>query len=172
MTEEQWSNLSGRAGVILNYGIKEKERLKNSKLARLITATPFLAGCEKAEETAFSHLILYLVSMDESARTLYFHKPIDDRDVHTRLFPVSNFLGGDAVIIQCCLDLIALTMLANYRKDAEEDKSLGKYNPLNAGKWDYTAESERLVRQINENGTADIFTIYTIEDALKGYWKE
>ena len=72
------------------------------------------------EETAFSHLILYLISLHESARGIYLHRPADDKDVYTRLFPVSNFLGGNSTVIQCSLDLIAFTMLANYRKDAEE----------------------------------------------------
>lgn len=171
MTEELWSTLAGRAGAVLNYGIEEKEWLKNSKMARLITATPFLAGCEKAEETAFSHLMIYLIASHESGKSIFFHKPADDGDTHTRLFPISNFLGGDTVLIQCCLDLIALTMIAGYRKDAEEDKKSGKYNPVAEGKWDYSLESEKLIRRIKENSTTEIEAFYTVEDALKGYWK-
>jgi hypothetical protein len=171
MTKEEWSILAGRAGAVLNFGIKEKEWLKTSKMARLIAATPFLAGCDKPEETAFSHLILYLVSLNESARDIYLHRPVDDRDVYTRLFPVSNFLGGNLTIIQCILDLMALTMLSNYHQDAEEDRRISKYNPLNEGKWNYKTESERLIQSINANSTPEIAAIYTVEDALKGYWK-
>lgn len=171
MTKEEWSILAGRAGAVLNYGIAEKEWLKTSRMARLIAATPFLAGCDKAEETAFSHLILYLISLHESAREIYLHRPADDKDVYTRLFPVSNFLRGDASVLQCCLDLMALTMLANYHQDAEEDRRLGKYNPLNEGKWNYKTESEQLIRSINAHSTPEIAEIYTVEDALKGFWK-
>lgn len=171
MTVEQWSNLAGRAGAVLNYGIKEKEWLKHSKMARLITATPFLASCEKAEETAFTHLIIYLVSLDESAKALYLHGPDDDRDVYTRLFPLSNFPGGNASLIQCSLDLMALTMLSNYYRDAEEDSKRGKYNPLNEGKWIYAEESKRLTAEIKKNMSPELSEIYTIDDALQGYWK-
>jgi len=171
MTREQWITLAGRAGAVLNYGIKEKEWLKTSKIARLIAETPFLAGCDKAEETAFSHLILYLISLDESARTIYFHQPQDDRDVYTRLFPVSNFLGGNSSVIRCSLDLMALTMLSNYQKNAGEDERRGKYNPLNEGKWDYQTESEKLIRSIQDYSIPELTSLYSVEDALKGYWK-
>jgi len=171
MTWEQWSTLAGRAGAVLNYGIADKEWLKTSRMARLIAATPFLAGCDKPEETAFSHLILYLISLHESAREIYLHRSADDKDVYTRLFPVSNFLGGNTSLIQCSLDLIALTMLANYQKDAEEDRRIGKYNPLNEGKWNYESESERLIQSINQNTTSEIGALYTIDDALRGFWK-
>jgi hypothetical protein len=171
MTEEQWSDLAGRAGAVLNLGIKEKAWLKHSKMARLIAATPFLAACEKAKATAFSHLILYLVAMDESARNIYFHSPADDGDVYTRLFPIGSFMGGDPGVIRCFLDLTALTMLAGYKKDAGEDRRWGKYNPLNEGKWDYDAMSEQLIERIRENSRPEIEAIYTVEDALKGYWR-
>lgn len=171
MTEEQWSNLTGRAGAVLNFGIEEKEWLKHCKVARLITETPFLAGCEKAEETAFSHLMIYLIASHESGKNIFFHKAADDGDIHTRLFPIGNFLGGDAAIIQCSMDLLALTMLAGYKKDAEDDGNRGKYNPLNAGKWNYELEAEKLKARIMETGTPELEELYTTEDALRGYWR-
>ncbi len=171
MTEEKWSYLVGRAGAVLNYGIEEKEWLKAGKMARLVAAVPFLAGCDKAEETAFSHLMIYLISLDESAKDIFFHRPFDDKDIYMRLFPVSNFLAGDAEVIRCCLDLMALTMLAGYKRDAEEDEKLGKYNPLNAGKWDYDREAKKLVEKIQRSSRPEIAEIYSLDDALKGYWK-
>lgn len=171
MTEEQWNILAGRAGAVLNYGIEDKAWLKQSKIARLITAIPFLAGCDKAEETAFSHLLIYLIALHESGKSIFLHKPIDDRDVYTRLFPLSNFMGGDVSVISCGLDLIALTMIAGYRRDAGEDEKLGKYNPLNAGKWDYATESDKLTGKIKASITPEMEVLYTVEDALKGYWK-
>ncbi|MEA1973536.1 MAG: hypothetical protein U9N34_09655, partial [Candidatus Cloacimonadota bacterium] len=119
MTNEQWENVLSRAGAVLNFGIEKKEQVKNSKMAKLIAATPFLAGCDKAIETSFSHLLIYLMSLDESAKDIYFHKPEDDADIYLRLFPISNFLGGKKEIIQCCMDLKALCMLSNYKKDTE-----------------------------------------------------
>ncbi len=172
MTNEQWSNLTGRAGAVLNYGIKEKEWLKNSKITRLIAETPYLAGCEKPENTAFSHLMIFLTAMHESAKDIYLHKPEDDKDILTRLFPISNFLGGDSSIIQCCLNLTGLCMLSDYHHDSDEDRRLGKYNPLNEGKWNYETESQKLLEKINKTITPEVTAVFTVEDALRGYWAD
>ncbi|MCK5201823.1 MAG: hypothetical protein KAR21_25895 [Spirochaetales bacterium] len=172
MTNEQWENILSRAGAVFNFGIEKKEQLKNSRMAKLIAAIPFLAGCNKATETAFSHLTIYLMSLDESAKDIYFHKPEDDDDIYSRLFPISVFNGGNKIIIQCYMDLIALCMLSNYKKNAAEDKAIGKYNPINAGKWDYDTMSANLIQNIDKTSTADISAVYSKEDAVRGFWKE
>lgn len=172
MTEEQWSKLTGRAGAVLNYGVEEKEWLKGSRMARLIGETPYLAGCRKAEETAFTHLMVYLIAMHESARDVYLHKLEDDRDLYSRLAPLSNFVGGDASTLECCIDLMCLCMLSNYHKDSEEDRTLGKYNPINEANWDYQVESERLIKKIKPTMTPEIASVYTVEEALRGFWAD
>lgn len=171
MTNEQWENVLSRAGAVLNFGIEKKEQLKNSKMAKLIAATPYLAGCNKTIETSFSHLLIYLMSFDESAKDIYFHKPEDDSDIYSRLFPISNFSGGKTEVLECCRDLMTLCMLSNYKKDIEEDIKIGKYNPINDGKWDYKAISSNLIKNINKTISPEIAEIYTIETALKAYWR-
>jgi len=172
MTTEQWENVLNRAGAVFNFGIEKKEQLKNSRMAKLIVATPYLAGCNKATETALSHLIIYLISLDESTKDLYFHKPEDNDDIFSRLFPISNFSGGDKDIIKCSMNLIALCMLSNYKKDIKQDREFGKYNPINDGKWDYDSMSETLIQNIDETTNPEISYIYTKEDSLKGYWEK
>ena len=171
MMNEQWESILNRAGTAFNFGIEKKEQLKSSRMAKLIAATPFLAGCNKAAETAFSHLTIYLMSLDESVNDIFFHKPEDDGDLYSRLIPISSFSGGDKAIIQCCMDLTALCMLSNYNKDTEKDKAAGKYNPINAGKWDYEPMSRPLIESIERTITPDISAVYTVQDALKAYWK-
>lgn len=172
MTNEQWENVLSRAGAVLNFGIEKKEQIQNSKMAKLIAATPFLAGCKKTTETSFSHLVIYLMSLDESAKDIYFHKPEDNDDIYSRLFPISSFSGGNKAIIQCCMDLMALCMLSNYNKDTEEDKAIGKYNPINEGGWKYESMSKQLIGSIEATINADISAIYTVEESLRGYWKQ
>lgn len=172
MTNEQWENVLSRAGAVLNFGIEKKQKVQNSKMAKLIAATPYLARCSKATETSFSHLIIYLVSLDESAKDIFFHKPEDDSDIYTRLFPISNFFGGDKNIIQCCIDLSALCMLSNYKKDVEEDKVIGKYNPISNGVWDYNTLYTKLCDNIDKLITSDISGIYTKDDALRAFWDD
>jgi len=172
MTSEQWDNVLARAGVVLNFGIEKKEQIRNSKMARFIAAVPYLAGCNKALESSFSHLMIYLLSFDDSAKYIFFHKPEDDRDIYSRLFPIKNFSGGNRDIIQCCMDLTALCMLSNYKKDMEEDRAIGKYNPLNNGAWNYDTLSKQLIDNIDKIITSEISAVYTKEDAIKGYWSK
>ena len=171
MTNYQWEAVYSRAKVAFNYGIEKSERLNNNPLAKLIVATPFLAHCDKPLETAFSHLAIYLLSLDETAKYVYFHKPEDDADYYSRLKPILNFSGGDQDILDCSRDLITLCMIANYRKDAESDRLMGKYNPINEAGWNYDVISEKLIRNIRETITPEIENIYTITVAEKGYWQ-
>ncbi len=121
---------------ILNFGIAQTEWLQGCHMARFIAAIPFLAKCGKATETSFAHLLVYLASLDGSAKQLFFHKPEDDAELHARLSPILNFHGGNEATLLCCRDLLALCMVSNYRKDAEADQIVDKYNPLTKGTWD------------------------------------
>ncbi len=170
MNKDQWEQVSSRARVILNYGVVKKEWLESSRIARFIAAVPFVAGCRKAMETSFVHLLTYLVSLDESAKDLFMHKPEDDDAIHSRLTPLLSFSGGDEKILACCRDLLALCMVSNYCKDVETDKLMGKYNPVGKGIWDGEKLTKDLVASIVGAITPEVATFYTIEDALRGYW--
>jgi hypothetical protein len=170
MTKEQWETVSSRVRVILNYGIVQTQWLEENRLARFIAAVPFLAQCEKAMETSFSHLLIYLASVDGSVKQIFFHKPEDDEEIYARLSPILNFRGGNEVTLQCCKDLLTLTMISNYQRDADSDKAVGKYNPINAEVWDAPLLTEKLEESIQTSMTPDVAAFYTIEEALRGYW--
>ncbi len=171
MNNEQWEDVSGRARSVLNYGIVQKKWLQESRMARFVAAIPFLAGCDKALRTSFSHLIIYLVSLDESAKDIFFHSSQDDADIYSRLLPLNLCSGGNPEILQPCRDLLALCMISNYRKDAENDTVVGKYNPLASGIWDGDALIEELTDKINKTITPEISEFYTVQDALRGVWR-
>jgi len=141
-------------------------------MARFIAAVPFLAGCNKAMETSFVHLLTYLVALDEAARDVFIHKPDDDGDVYARLTPLLSFSGGDERILRCCRDLITICMVSNYSKDAEADRMVGKYNPVAAGSWDADEIIEKLVMSVKASITPAISGMYTVEEALRGSWND
>ncbi len=172
MNFEQWEEISGRARAVLNYGIARKEWLQKSRMARFIAAIPFIAGCDKAVETSFSHLIIYLVSLDESAKDLYFHSPQDNADIYSRLKPLSCFSGGNKEILDSCMDLLALCMVSNYRNDREKDSVIGKYNPLVDKTWDGDALIKELGEKINKTIGPEISEFYTVQEALRGTWRD
>jgi hypothetical protein len=168
---KQWVEISSRARTILNYGIVQKEALEKNKTARFIAAIPFLGECEKPVETAFSHLLIYLVSLDESARDIYFHKAEDDHDLYSRIRPLLNFVGGNEKVLNCCRDLLSLCMVSNYIHNAEADNAIGKYNPVAAGTWDGKAIQQKLIASIERTITPEIAAYYTIDDAVRGFWE-
>jgi hypothetical protein len=172
MTGEQWDRVSCRARALLNYGITQTEWLQECRMARFIAAIPYLAGCTKAMETSFTHLLVYLASVDGSAKELFFHKPEDDSDIYLRLTPILGFNGGNESTLVCCRDLLALCMVCGYQKDAESDRIRGKYNPLNAKTWDAEALIRGLRESIQKNMTPEIAEFYTTEEALQGFWQE
>lgn len=172
MTKEQWETVSSRARAILNYGIAQTEWLQGCRMARFIAAVPFVAECGKATETSFAHLLVYLASLDGSAKQIFFHKPEDDEDLYARLTPILSFYGGNEATLLCCQDLLALSMVSNYKRDADSDKTMGKYNPLNARAWDAASIIGKLEKSIQKNITPEISEFYTMEEALRGYWKE
>lgn len=171
MTKEQWETVSSRARVVLNYGVVQTERLEKSRIARFIAAVPFLADCGKATATSFAHLLIYLAALDDSAKELFFHTEEDNKDLYLRLAPILGFCGGDTELLRCCRDLLALCMVSNYRKNMEEDRALGKYNPLSTGVWDAGALIEELTESISKRITPEIAAFYTAEEALQGYWQ-
>ena len=170
MTENEWIDVSGRVKVLFNFGIEKSNWLLSCRTARFIAAIPYLAGCDKARETSFSHLAIYCMSNDESGKDVFLHNESDDSDIFSRLRPISNFISGDRRIIDCCMSLLALNMICNYNKDADHDKLIGKYNPIAGGLWDFDSIYNELTRTIDANITPEISEYYSIALAKSGAW--
>ncbi|MDC7126186.1 MAG: hypothetical protein PQJ46_11510 [Spirochaetales bacterium] len=170
MTKKDWAIISSRVKAVFNMGVEKAKWLDNCEVGRFIAAIPFLAGCDKPFQTAFSHLCIYVMSIDESTKEVYFHSREDDADLYLRLAPISDFIGGNQKVISCCMDLLALNMVSNYKNDQAADKSIGKYNPLNDGDWNYDELAEKLKASINKNITPEVRAVYDIEDSVRGLW--
>jgi hypothetical protein len=134
--ESKWTEISGRVFEAFRMTEEEKARFGGSMIAKLIAAIPFLAGCDDAERTAVAHLGTYLLSVKET-KCYFSARPKDALSPLERLRLGSNFKGGDRRIIEKGLCLLALNMVADYKRDTEEDAALGKYNPIAAGAWDF-----------------------------------
>lgn len=172
MYERDWEDVADRVRALLNYGVANKEWLQGSRMARFIASIPFLAGCEKPRETSFVHLLTYLASLEESAKEVFMARPEDDANLFSRLAPIMLCAGGDARVLACCHDLLALCMVANYRKDAESDARIGKHNPVATGAWNADAVIDSLKTKIRASITPEISALYSEEEALGGFWKD
>lgn len=134
--EAKWAEISERVADAFRMDAEELQWFSTGRIAKLIAAIPFLAGCEDAERTAVAHLGTYLLSTRETKS--YFNARAEDKSsVLERLRLISSFKGGDGRIIEKGLSLLALNMVSDYKRDIEEDARLGKYNPIAAGAWDF-----------------------------------
>ena len=134
--ESAWEDIFGPVSQAFRMTEDEKSRFYDNRIARLIAAIPFLAGCEDAGRTACVHLGAYFLSIREPKA--FFNARADESGtVFDRLRLLADFKGGDARVIDKGLSLLALNMVCDYQRDVEEDAKLGKYNPVGAGDWDY-----------------------------------
>jgi hypothetical protein len=163
-----WNTIVDSIAEAFRFTLDEKERLRNHKLAKLIAALPFLAGCKDPLRTAGCHLGTYILSI--RVKDPCNARPSDDEYLLRRLELIGNFIGGDKEIIQRGMNLIALCMISDYARDVEEDKMLGKYNPVSAGVLDYEKEKERLIREIESVPCPDMDKIFSAMAGVKTFW--
>ena len=141
-----WDGIVGSIAEAFCFDHDESLRFAGKDLAQLIGATPFIAGCKDPLRTALSHLGTYVLSVRLHDAALA--RPTDNEYLFRRIELLGNFIGGDAALTGRSMNLVALYMLADYVRDAEEDTVAGKYNPVARGAIDVVAERERLLDEI------------------------
>ena len=164
-----WDYIAGSVANAFKMNEEEFQWLKNKRLAKLIAAIPFLAGCEDPERTAVVHLGTYILSI--RVKSVANCKPSDDEGIFKRLELMNNFIGGDKAVIEKGMSLIALNMIADYARDIEVDRMTGKYNPVDSGAFDYEAERERLESVITSVECREMDEILSLDDAVEQYWE-
>lgn len=165
---QKWDGLLNTVSHAFNLTDDEKMKVGKTKIAQLVAAIPYLAGCEDAERTAVTHLGTYLLTI--RTNQIYDHKPSDDVDLLRRFKMIDNFIGGDSKIINRGLNLIALNMICDYQRDIEDDKKIGKYNPIAAGNLNFEKRREELVKQINSVESKYMDEILNPKEAEEEWW--
>jgi hypothetical protein len=172
--EHYWLEISGSVAETFRMEPGELSRLQKHPTARLIGCLPWIAGTRKPERESTSNLAVYIMSIRET-KSWYAHVPDDDRTVYERLNHIMNFSGGSELLIQKGVALLALQMLHDYRRDQEADLLKGKYNPLNAGTWDYQPLRSGLLQKIKEAegvpGTELLDACMSVSDTPIVFWE-
>jgi hypothetical protein len=146
------------------------ESLKNSRVARLISAIPFLSETRAPKTDAYTNLSIFLLSLQEGGREIYKNRPVHDAGVLARLEPINRFNGGDANVQKKGMALIALSMLHDYKRDVYEDIALKKHNPLANAAWDFETERNQLEEQIRSVESPEMDEIMSIGDSTQSFW--
>lgn len=165
----EWENIAASVADAFRMDKEDSEWLLNKNLAKLIAAIPYLANCEDPGRTAITHLGAYILSI--RIKTVANCQPTDNANLLRRLEMVNNFIGGDQAIIQKGMSLIALNMIADYARDIEEDRMFGKYNPVDAGIFDYDYEKNRLETLISSVDCREMDEIMTMDASVLGGWE-
>ncbi len=150
--EEQtrdWETVVGMMCQTFRFTPEETIAFSASPTARLIAALPHIAGCEDAGRTALAHLSVYLTAI-RGGWEVFDHRPDDNGDILSRLRLIMTFKGGDPLVIEHGMKLLALIMVNGYNRYREKDDREGFYNPLNDGSWDFERISSDLTARIKE----------------------
>ncbi len=146
-------------------------KLESNVTAKLIGALPYLAACREPERCAIAHLSSFVIGgAYGSARSKFDHKPSDDYDVQARLATLGGFEGGDPAILARGMKLLALVLIAGYKRDVEADAAAGRYNPVGKGVWDADAMTKRLAAEIDAVSAPEMDAILDARSALGNFW--
>jgi hypothetical protein len=167
-TESNWSAITDL--VAREFGLNERDlqALRSKEIARLIGAIPFLAGCDDPAALAIDNLRHYVMSCG-IGKELYAATEENSADVFGRLDP-ARYQGGDEAIIRRGMSIVALNMLADYNRDVELDRSLGKYNPIGAGDWNYEEKLDELLANIRAVDCPDMDEIADVHTIVNATW--
>jgi hypothetical protein len=119
--ETAWPEIAESIGKAFNMDAEEQEELRDKRVARLIAAIPFLAGCEQPARTAVAHVGTYLLSI-RNTKPFFNADATDDIHILERLRLIMNFRDGDKKIIDKGMSLLALCMIDDY-KDYESTRA-------------------------------------------------
>ena len=148
--DEFWNYITKELKIIFRLSRKELKWLKNCKTAKLIATIPFVAECYEPERTAIAHLCIYLAEI-RGFQKYCSHLPSDDINLFNRLAFISTFEGGNNIVINYGMNLLALEMIEGYNKSKEKDKINNIYNPFISGSWDYEKIKSEIINKLKNS---------------------
>lgn len=169
--ESQWVKSCNIVGGFLNYSNEKIEKLINNKILKLIGGIPFIAGCKNPMRTAVSHLVITKMAAHDSGKEVFLHQWSDNAEIKARLERISNFDGGNKVIINRGMNLLSIIMISDHIKDLDEDNENSKYNPLNNSVWNAEKILSDLENKIKQIPCYEMDKIIDIYEARSSWWR-
>lgn len=170
-SESNWNDLTDRMALLFNFAEEKKALFKNNRLARLIGAIPFLAGCDQPIRTALSNLTVTYLASHEAGKDVFTHNFSDNESLMKRLEPISHFPNGNPIIADRGMKLLAVIMLSDHNKDKVLDEENGKYNPVSSSIWNYEELIKKLGDQILAVDCPQMDEIISFHEAKASWWE-
>jgi len=168
--ETQWIELVERLSTIFHIDSARQKEIFNNKVMKLTASIPYIAECRNPMRTALSHLSTYLIAATEGGKDIFEHNFTDNDSLFTRLERISHFDGGNSVLIERGMKMLALAMLEDHKSDALEDRRNNKYNPLDMKAWNYKELSKKLRDEINGVNCPALDAVMNINLEIPSYW--
>jgi hypothetical protein len=166
----QWYDLTDRISLIFNINEEKVIKMRSNKVMHLVAALPFIAGCRNPQRIALSHISIYMLASVEGGRDTFQHNFTDNDSLFTRLERISHFDGGEPLILERGMNMIAYAMLGDHNHDKNDDAEIGKYNPLNTGVWNFEKITKKLKKEIKEMECPQLDKIMNIDMGPLSYW--
>jgi hypothetical protein len=167
--EESWHEIVSIVASSFSMEEKRKTALLANPVAKLIAAIPYLAGCREPERSALAHVGTYVLGAGDPAKKVFAHKSQDDYDVLARMAAITGFEGGDPVVINRGMKLLAICMIAGYKRDAGTD--MGKvYNPVAEKRWNADEKIASLANSVAAAPNPEMDEILTSAKAANVWW--
>jgi len=168
--EQDWIDLRNRISNLFHLNDEDQKKLMGNKMAKLVAAIPYLALCNEPKRTALTHLTTLFLASHEAGRDIFLHNFSDNFSLLNRLERISNFDGGNRLVIDRGMNLLSIVMLSDHIKDSIEDKMKKKYNPVESGIWNAQNEIKILEKKIRDNQCPEMEKIINVDEAKANWW--
>lgn len=163
----EWDSIIDEIAIVFRLNDEEKEKLYNSRTARIIATIPFAANCKKPERNAVAHLCMYVAEL-KGFQKYCSHCPEDDSDIYNRLAFIGTFEGGNEEVIAYGMNMLAMIMIEGYHKSEKRDSENNVYNPFVSGAWNYIQLKKELTNKINGFSNPFLDSCYYVD--MGGIW--
>ncbi len=164
----EWDYITNEIKNVFRLTDIEFDELRKSKIAKIIAAIPFEAGCYEPERTAIAHLCLFMAEKKGFGKYCS-HVPSDDTTLYNRLSFISTFEGGDEKVIEYGMNMLAYFMVEGYHKSESYDKENNIYNPFVSGKWNYKQTKSLIMKKLESYSNELLDVIFTTIGPVGGW---
>jgi hypothetical protein len=163
-----WKDLVGKVQVLMRLWDSEKAQLLEDKGAKLVGLAPYLCNAPDADRYAVANVVLFIIGSKDEVFNAKKADYVDFGSLTRRFYPLVNFPGGDEKKKKYIGKLLIITSLEDMKQDAAEDK---KYNPYLFDARQMDKYKNTLVEEVKKEKQEEIDEIFTVKDALAGYWR-
>lgn len=164
----QWEEIVYKVSKLMRlYEIESKDLLKND-FAKLVGLAPQLCDAPDADRYGVANVVLFLIGSNDSVFNAQKDDYSDYESLTKRFYPLINFPGGDEAKKAYIGKLMVITSLEDMKKDMAEDR---KYNPYLFSALKMEEYKDRLIKEVKAKPYSDVNEVFSLKEAMRGWWQ-